>query len=276
MNDLFKENLLKLRHPIAPSSFAQALLGSTPFLRSQSNKSPHGPSSSNFSEKVQVLESLERYAHEKMQESGLRVLSFHGGEISKKSDPVWQGIHQSESVMELQSELNLDPLTKELIFANKVPGQIKIIFVTENFRPYEDYQSEMGQGVMEELLPAFPLKTADLFGRMLGAMKLERSEVIISPSGTRQEDISAAVMGIVAFYRPEIIVTLGATPTHRILKSQERLAQVHGQFFQRKIENVGTFNVVPLFHPSIIESNLNMKKTAWADMQKIMKHLKKL
>jgi uracil-DNA glycosylase family 4 len=60
-----------------------------------------------------------------------------------------------------------------------------------------------------------------------------------------------------------------------VLKSTDRLAQVHGQFFSRKIGEK-TFQVVPLFHPSIIETNQNMKKTAWADMQKIMKHLKKL
>ncbi len=83
-------------------------------------------------------------------------------------------------------------------------------------------------------------------------------------------------MRIAAFYKPEVIVTLGAKATHKILKGQERLAMVHGQFFVRKIENVGTMTIVPLFHPSIIESNQNMKKTAWSDMQKIMQHLKKL
>jgi uracil-DNA glycosylase family 4 len=71
-------------------------------------------------------------------------------------------------------------------------------------------------------------------------------------------------------------VTLGANSTHKILKVQDRLTQLHGQFFNRKIENIGTFIVVPLFHPSIIENNQNMKKTAWTDMQKIMKQLKKL
>jgi hypothetical protein len=34
--------------------------------------------------------------------------------------------------------------------------------------------------------------------------------------------------------------------------------------------------VAPLFHPSVIASNINMKKSTWADMQKIMQALGKV
>lgn len=69
---------------------------------------------------------------------------------------------------------------------------------------------------------------------------------------------------------------LRGEPPSKILKSNDRLSLVHGEFFTRKIGDETSIQVVPLFHPSIIETNQNMKKTAWVDMQKIMKHLKKL
>ncbi|HLW56502.1 MAG TPA: hypothetical protein VKY27_03900, partial [Bacteriovoracaceae bacterium] len=77
-------------------------------------------------------------------------------------------------------------------------------------------------------------------------------------------------------YRPLVIITLGAKATSAVLKTNDRLAQVHGQFFNRKLIDSYEVQVVPLFHPNIIETNQNMKKTAWIDMQKIMKYLKKL
>jgi uracil-DNA glycosylase family 4 len=150
------------------------------------------------------------------------------------------------------------------------------MFVPEDYRKNEDYQGELKEGLINQLLPAFPLKTAEFFSKMVSAMKLEDAELLIYPVMNQGQDISREVMKVAAFYQPEIIVTLGANATHKILQSQERLTQVHGQFFNRKIENIGTFIVVPLFHPSIIENNQNMKKTAWLDMQKMMKHLKKL
>jgi DNA polymerase len=160
---------------------------------------------------------------------------------------------------------------------NKVPEQVKVLFVSEKFRSWEEIEPELKSGLINELLAGFPLKTAELFERMITAMKLVASEVIIFPvEGSDESDFSRYVMEVAAYYRPEIIVTLGAKAAQKILKSNDRLSMVHGQFFNRRMSETGNFQVVPLFHPSIIETNQNMKKTAWADMQKIMKHLKKL
>jgi uracil-DNA glycosylase family 4 len=111
---------------------------------------------------------------------------------------------------------------------------------------------------------------------MVTAMKLKPENVVVFSVDKDGEDNSRQVMEAAAFFRPEVIITLGAKAAHKILKGNDRLSNIHGQFFKRDIDEVGAFQVVPLFHPSIIETNQNMKKTAWADMQKIMKHLKKL
>jgi hypothetical protein len=277
MEDLFKQNLLMLRQAVKPQTFAQAIYGFTPWAqKSETKVAAPMVSREHFSEKAQVLESLERFAQEKIQESPEAVIKFPGGEIAEKPEPIWEGISQYAQYSDLAQALSLEAEALKLTLAHKQPGQLKVMFVAESFRKVDEFSPELKEGFINQLLPAFPFKTAEFFSRMLTAMKLDDREVLIYPTLFNDQDISDEVMKVAGFFRPEVIVTLGANSAHKILKVQERLTQLHGQFFNRKIENIGTFIVVPLFHPSIIENNQNMKKTAWADMQKIMKHLKKL
>lgn len=281
MDELFKQKLLSLRQPPTPTTFSEALFGQVPWATKLVVKTIQPKTqTTQFTEKAQVIESLERFAQEKLatapEAEGEKIFKIPGGEIALKPEPTWDGIPAYAGFEELASELSLDEKVLGLCLKNKSPGQVRIMFVSEAFRNFEEFEGELKEGLINQLLPAFAAKTAELFGRMLMAMKLEEQEVIIYPTLFQDKDISSEVMKVAGFFKPEVIVTLGANATHKILKGQERLAQVHGQFYNRKIENIGTFVVVPLFHPSIIENNQNMKKTAWADMQKIMKHLKKL
>lgn len=277
MDELFKQKLLSLRRPQVPATFAQALFGTVDWASpTPAPKQAEKTNATQFTEKAQVIESLERFAQEKLATEGEKIIKIPGGEIALKPEPTWEGIPSYATFEELVSELSLDSKIIELCLKNKRPGQVRILFVSEAFRNFDELAAELKEGLINQLLPAFPAKTAELFSRMLLAMKLEEQEVVIYPTLFEDRDISNEVMKVAGHFKPEIIVTLGANATHKILKGQERLAQVHGQFFNRKIENIGTFVVVPLFHPSIIENNQNMKKTAWADMQKIMKYLKKL
>lgn len=278
MEDLFKQNLLRMRQAPKPGTFAEALFGDVSWTQKTAPKKvAPKPEVAQFSEKAQVMESLERYAQEKLGgDEKVSVIKIPGGEIALKPEPVWDGIANFANFMDLRMELSLEESVLDLCIKQKTPGKVRVMFVPESFRNYTEFQAELKDGFINQLLPAFPIKTAELFARMLSAMKLVDEEVLIYPTMMNETDISSEVMKVAGYYRPEIIVTLGANSTHKILKGQERLAQVHGQFFNRKIENIGTFIVVPLFHPSIIENNQNMKKTAWADMQKIMVHLKKL
>lgn len=277
MSDPFKQNLLRLRQPAAPRTFGEALFGPVAWIK-KNHPAPdiEKKTSTDFSEKNQIMESLERYAQEKLGEDPSAVIKISGGEIAKKPEPTWEGIDLAPSFAELKSKLHLESEVMDLCLSSKEKGKIRIMFVAESFRGYEEFKAELKEGFINQLLPAFSFKTAELFSRMLSAMKLEDEEVLIYPTMSHEKDISAEAMLVAAYFNPEVIVTLGANATHKILKGQERLAQVHGEFFNRKIENIGTFIVVPLFHPSIIENNQNMKKTAWTDMQKIMKHLKKI
>ncbi len=279
MDALFKQKLLSLRNPGTPKSFGEALLGETSWIKKDAVKSNlmKAPSKETYSEKVQVIESLERFAQEKTTELQTNIIKLDGGELHVRSEPGWDDLEHFETAENLKTHLKLDPRLLEIILNGKRPKIVKALFVSETFRSWEEVSPELKSGLIDELLAGFPLKTAELFERMIRAMKLEASEVLIYPvEGENEIDFAKDVMEIAAFYQPEVIITLGAKATHKILKNNDRLSLVHGQFFNRRMGERGNFQVVPLFHPSIIETNQNMKKTAWADMQKIMKHLKKL
>lgn len=275
MDDIFKQKLLNLRNPEAAKTFAAALMGNS-FLPAHSGKHETAPVRG-FTEKRQVIESLERFVEEKVQETQQPVIKFDRGEIAVKADPVWDNVEKATDLSALKNRLSLEKDTLDVLLRGKNPGEVKAIFVTENIRPFSEFHLELKGGFIDELLTGFPLKTAEFFERMIMAMKLTASEVMVYPvEKTDETDLSAEVVRIALFFRPEIVITLGAKATQKILKSNDRLSLIHGQFHERKVENEGILQIVPLYHPSILETNLSMKKTTWTDMQKIMKHLKKI
>lgn len=277
MDSLFKQKLLTLRNPPPAASFSEALLGDTSWLKAPPREKKVVLPKEQFSEKVQVIESLERFAQEKASELKTNILKVDGGEVHLKTEPGWDDLKHFNSYADLRAELKLDEKYLDIVLKDKTTEKVSVLFVSEKFRGWDEVSAELKTGFINELIAGFPLKTAELFERMIMAMKLDPSEVIVFPvEGNDETDYSKDVMEVAAFYKPEIIITLGAKATQKILKSNDRLTVVHGQFFNRSMSDRGNFQVVPLFHPSIIETNQNMKKTAWADMQKIMKHLKKL
>ena len=275
MDQLFKQKLLNLRTPPAPKSFSEALMG--PGFSAPDSVKHEMPAPKGFTEKRQVIESLERFAKEKVEETQLPVIKFDRGEIHVKPDPVWDEVKKATNIQELMSGLSLEKEILDILFREKKPGSLRVIFVTENIRPWSEVKNDVRGTFLDEVLTGFPLKTAEFFERMILAMKLDPSEVLIYPVEMSEEkDLSAEVIRISLSLNPEMLITLGAKATQKILKSNDRLSQIHGQFFERKVENEGSLQIVPLFHPSIIETNISMKKTTWADMQIIMKHLKKI
>lgn len=277
MDDIFKRNLLRLKNPPKPSTFGEALMGIASWAKKSAENLPKPKKvavAESFTEKKQVLESLERFAQEKVAESAVPVIKIDGGEISVKPTPGWE-VPLFDTLSDLKKSLSLNEY-HDVVFRSKNPGSIKALFVTENFRSWGEVTSELKGTFLDELLLGLAPKTAELFERMIVAMKLAPDEVLIYPIEHQGKDLSSEVMSIAATFKPEVMITLGALATNKVLKGNDRLTLIHGQFFTRSVARSGDFQVVPLFHPSIIETNQNMKKTAWSDMQKIMKFLKKL
>lgn len=272
MDDLFKQNLLDLRSPAKPSTFGEALFPKSLWKprRTASTEARKIVLTEDYSEKKQVLESFDRFAQEKLEKAPEGMVKVEGGELALKPEDAWVASPFAADKLMVEASL------RELILTRKAPGQVKVIFVTETFRAPEEVQKDLKEGFINELLAGFPLKTAELFERMIMAMKLVPDEVLVYPVEVHGADAVTDVMTLTAHFKPEALVTLGAKASQKILKTNDRLSLIHGQFFPRKTTEGHQFQVVPLFHPTIIESNQNMKKTAWSDMQKIMKLLKKL
>lgn len=261
MEALFKQKLIDLSSKLGPQTFGQALFPhryfDLPTTKSSEIKKKIAFEEEGFSEQKHIIESLERFVEER------QVVSVgENAEIGIKKASDWE-IHTQTYL--------LDKEYCELMLKEK--SQVEVIFVTETLRPFKEFESELKEAFIDQLLAGFPQKTAELFERMILAMKLNPEQVILWPSEIEGKDLFNDIVLLTEKYRPQVIITLGAKATSSILKSKDRLAQVHGQFFERKTAHQ-LVQVVPLFHPNIIETNQNMKKTAWIDMQKVMKYLK--
>lgn len=270
MEDFFKQKLVSARSGTAPQTFAEALFGVSYFL--PKNVNPSGPISkkvstptTSYTEKKQVIESLERFVDETLKTSEEEVIKLTpSAQITLKKPAEWTAS---------SDEYQLEKPFLDLLLSNK--KNVEVIFVTESLRNFAEISEELKGTFIDQLLCGFPLKTAELFERMILAMKLVPEEVILYPSENSGQDLFADLVKLTSEFRPKVIMSLGAKATSSVLKNKDRLSLIHGQFFSRETA-FGEIQVVPLFHPNIIETNQNMKKTAWTDMQKVMKFLKKI
>ncbi|GEM_PF-1045488 len=283
MQEIFKTKLLELRRPGKVLSFADALLGpvlwapKSKTLKLMTAKEESAKLKEAYTEKHQVIESLERYVEEKTQITRIPIIPVAGGEVGLKKAEEHELSYRLESLEMLSKHISKNAYDEfQILIDKRKIGQLKILFITEAFTPFSEREKiETPSAFAKAFLPFLPHKTSELFERMVMAMKLLPEETLLLGLESEGEDLMKAVMSVAEHLRPEVIVTLGAKSTQKVLKSNDRLTMVHGQFFSRKIGE-WTAQITPLFHPSIIETNQNMKKTAWIDMQKIMKVLKKV
>ncbi len=143
-----------------------------------------------------------------------------------------------------------------------------------------------GQGV----LVAFVAETPKDFGgpgeggllsRMIGALPFAPGEAvrILFDRDRAREDILRAIGRHVWELSPRAIVTVGAYATNLCLGRKERLSLVHGKELALSWQIPGgqtaAFPCFPIFHPDYLQINPNMKRTAWADLQRVAEFLRK-
>ncbi|MBL6991148.1 MAG: uracil-DNA glycosylase [Bacteriovoracaceae bacterium] len=134
---------------------------------------------------------------------------------------------------------------------------------------------------------------ATLLYKIIKAMKLSPSEhvtclltkcFIDSDSSEVQKELAANCLNHllheIALLSPKFVITLGAFATNTLLGTKERLSNIHGKFYPKTVPKIDggdehSFTVVPLFHPSFLLINPDMKRNAWTDLQKVMKSLGK-
>lgn len=132
----------------------------------------------------------------------------------------------------------------------------------------------------------------DLLGKMIVAMKLRPGEFNRVAFNEKLEDVNDLAKNLtepsvetvelleqIKKFKPNIVVSLGATVTNILLGKREKLSGIHGQFFDKTLtlnNESYTYQVMPIFHPDFLIINPNMKRTAWIDLQKVMERVGKI
>ena len=129
-------------------------------------------------------------------------------------------------------------------------------------------------------------KGEDLLGKMIVAMKLKPGEFNRVLFDEKLEEINELAHNLneptpetiflfeqIRKFKPQVVVSLGATTTNILLGKREKLSGIHGQFFDKSVKSdkeTYSYQLMPLFHPDFLLINPNMKRTAWIDLQKVM------
>lgn len=119
----------------------------------------------------------------------------------------------------------------------------------------------------------------ELLGKMIYSMKLDEGEFLRTPLvGENEAEVLENILSEISYFEPEVVITLGAIATNILYGKKEKLSKVHGSEFDKQIKcknNHFDFKFFPIFHPDLLQINPSMKRTAWIDLQKIMKLLGK-
>lgn len=154
----------------------------------------------------------------------------------------------------------------QVVFGSGNP-QAELLFVGEAPGFDEDQQGKPFVGLAGQLLT-----------KIIAAMKLKREEVYIanclkcrppnnrSPLPSEIATCKPILLRQIEIIQPKVICTLGKFATQTLLKTQEPISRLRGQFFEWN-----GIQVMPTFHPAYLLRNPTDKKLVWEDMQKIMK-----
>ena len=138
-----------------------------------------------------------------------------------------------------------------------------------------------GPGFDEDRLgEPFVGKAGQLLDRMIGAMGLARADVYIAnivkcrPPNNRAPNPRETMSCLPFLFRqiqtiaPEVIVTLGNTPTKTLLETEAGITRMRGKW-----QSFRDIPVRPTFHPAYLLRNPADKRLVWEDLQDVMAKL---
>ena len=154
-----------------------------------------------------------------------------------------------------------------------VPGEgnrsAELMFIGEGPGRDEDFQGRPFVG-----------RAGQLLRKIIAAMTFREDEVYITnmvkcrppenrvPHNEEIESCSAYLLRQIELIRPQVIVSLGKTPTDYFVPGREGMTARRGRFGDYR-----GIPVMPTFHPSYLvrnEGNRELKRMVWEDMQKVM------
>lgn len=123
-------------------------------------------------------------------------------------------------------------------------------------------------------------RAGQLLTKIIEAMHLKRSDVYIanvlkcrppnnrSPHLEEIQHCSPYLFQQIQMVQPEMICALGTFAAQTILKTDRRIGELRGKFYDYQ-----GIAVLATYHPSYLLRNPEAKRDVWQDMQKIMKKL---
>lgn len=271
MEDVYKNALKQLRSNKFKLNHADenvAIYGVDWFYGQNQLK---GDKSEHISEKSLVLDSFSQKVKEEMATNQSSKIVKNGAIIELKEIKGSNAIHSCQNLGPDQiKELSSSLLSEQAVSTRfKEKANIKVLFVSDFLHLKDDYKGD-------EFNCLFDGDISVLFSNMVKAMKLAKSDYFLSAMKVKGEleDISYkdALLLEINYFKPSLIITLGVSATHGLLEITDRIKDIHGQFYNITV-NDESYDLLPLFSPHLLGSAPNMKKIAWADMQKAMKKL---
>ena len=132
---------------------------------------------------------------------------------------------------------------------------------------------EFSKEDLPEFVPVSLLESEqDLLGKMISAMNLKKGEFARVPL-IEGDNVLSSLAEFISYFKPKVVVTLGAKATNTVLEKKVKLSAVHGDMTKKSFPIQGgeiVVDICPLFHPQFLEINPSMKRTAWIDMKKVM------
>ena len=163
---------------------------------------------------------------------------------------------------------NLKNNATNLVFSDGNPSS-KIMIIGEGPGANED----------KEGIP-FVGRAGQLLDKMLSAINLDRDKVYITnvvnyrPPDNRKptaEEINRYLPYLkkhIEIIKPNIVLLLGSTAMHAILRSEEVISKVRGKWHKIKINSV-MVNAIVSFHPAYLLRQPDQKKLSWIDLKMI-------
>lgn len=127
-------------------------------------------------------------------------------------------------------------------------------------------------------------KAGQLLDKMLAAIQLDRTKNCYianvvkcrppqnrDPSLEEQNSCYSFLEAQIKVLKPKMILCVGRISVHALLKNEESIGKIHGQFFD--------FNNIPLmatYHPSALLRNEDLKRPAWEDLKAFKQKLNEL
>ena len=228
---------------------------------------------------------IEKTAVKKAEQKNIKQENTQMKKTIKQEQPV-----QKKNIQTKNAEQKLEDLKSEICACKKCElGKHRLNAVCGSGDPYANimFVGE-GPGFQEDHEgQPFIGRAGDLLTKIIEAMGYKRETVYIAnivkchpmkkpenpelkgndrpPTPEEMQTCQPYLDEQIKIISPKVIITLGASSTRALLKSDDVISNLRGKFSQYM-----GIPLMPTYHPAALLRNPKLKKDVWHDMQKVM------